>query len=76
MATPTDGKAQQQPRVALNISEAAAELGCGRDTVYALAREGKLEIKKFGRRSFVTREALQRCLAALPSLQLRHTSFR
>ena len=60
----------QQRRVALSVSEVAVEAGVGRDQVYAAIREGRLEARKWGRRTLITYDALQRFLNGLPPLQL------
>jgi excisionase family DNA binding protein len=43
---------------------------CGRDGIYEAIREGRLEARKFGRRTLITDEALERFLNSLPPLQL------
>jgi excisionase family DNA binding protein len=60
----------QRCRLAMNIDQAAAEAGIGRDAIYEGIRAGTLEARKLGRRTIITREALERFIAALPRLQL------
>jgi len=57
-------------RLALSVAEAAVEAGVGRDQVYAAIRDGRLEARKWGRRTLITHDALQKFLNALPPLQL------
>jgi len=55
---------------AMSVAEAAVEARIGRDGIYAAIREGRLEARKWGRRTLITDEALQRFLNGLPPLQL------
>jgi excisionase family DNA binding protein len=64
----------QRRRIALSVAEAAVEAGVGRDQVYAAIRDGRLEARKWGRRTLITYEALQRFLNGLPPLQLPPTA--
>jgi excisionase family DNA binding protein len=64
----------QRRRIALSVAEAAVEAGVGRDQVYAAIREGRLEARKWGRRTIITYEALRRFLDGLPPLQLPPTA--
>jgi excisionase family DNA binding protein len=57
-------------RAAFSIAETATLTGVGRDQVYAAIREGKLEARKWGRRTIVPAAALQKFLTALPQLKL------
>ena len=57
-------------RMAMSVAEAAIEANIGRDGIYEAIREGRLEARKWGRRTLITDEALQRFLNALPPLQL------
>ena len=54
-------------RAAFSIAETATLTGVGRDQVYAAIREGKLEARKWGRRTIVPAAALQKFLTSLPS---------
>lgn len=47
-------------RLLVGAREAAQLLGIGRDTAYALIREGRLPAVRIGRRILVPRAALQR----------------
>jgi len=60
----------QRRRMALSIAEAAVEAGVARDKVYEAIREDRLEARKWGRRTLITYDALQRFLNGLPPLQL------
>ena len=57
-------------RMALSVAEAAVEAGVGRDQVYAAIRDGRLQARKWGRRTLITCDALRRFLDNLPPLQL------
>jgi excisionase family DNA binding protein len=56
--------------LAMTVAEAAVEARIGRDGLYAAIREGRLEARKWGRRTLITDEALQRFLNGLPPLRL------
>ena len=60
----------QRQRLALSVAEAAVEAGVGRDQVYAAIRDGRLEARKWGRRTVITYDALQQFLGCLPLLRL------
>jgi excisionase family DNA binding protein len=57
-------------RMALSVAEAAAEAGVGKDQVYAAIRDGRLEARKWGRRTLIPYDAFYRFIDELPSLQL------
>jgi excisionase family DNA binding protein len=61
----------QRRKLALSVAEAAVEAGVGRDQIYAALRDGRLEARKWGRRTLITYEALERFINSLPALQLR-----
>lgn len=50
MTTPAPATPTPPPRMLLSVAEVAAELGCGRDTVYALLTSGALPSVRLGRR--------------------------
>jgi excisionase family DNA binding protein len=52
---------------ALSIIEAARTLGIGRSTIYSLISEGRLPIRKIGRRTLIFRSDIDAFIAALPS---------
>jgi excisionase family DNA binding protein len=56
--------------MAMSVAEAAVEARIGRDGIYDAIRDGRLEARKWGRRTLITYEALQRFLNGLPPLQL------
>jgi len=56
--------------MAMSVAEAAVEASIGRDGIYAAIRDGRLEGRKWGRRTLITDEALQRFLNGLPPLHL------
>jgi excisionase family DNA binding protein len=56
--------------MAMSVAEAAVEARIGRDGIYEAIRDGRLEARKWGRRTLVTHEALQRFLNGLPPLRL------
>jgi excisionase family DNA binding protein len=60
----------QRRRMALSVAEAALEAGVGRDQVYSAIREGRLDARKWGRRTIITYDALRRFIDTLPPLQL------
>jgi excisionase family DNA binding protein len=66
----TDLGEGQRRKLAVSVAEAAFETGVGRDKLYAAIRDGRLEAKKFGRRTLITIDALRRFLDGLPPLQL------
>jgi len=57
-------------KLAFSVDEAAIRAGLGRDRIYSAIRNGDLVARKYGRRTLITSEALQRFLNALPPLQL------
>ena len=54
---------EQVRREGLRVEEAAQVLGCGRTTVFALIREGRLRRVKLGTRTIVPRAEVLRLLA-------------
>jgi excisionase family DNA binding protein len=57
-------------KIAFSVDEAALRAGLGRDRIYSAIRNGDLVARKFGRRTLVTADALQRFLNGLPLLRL------
>jgi excisionase family DNA binding protein len=51
-----------------SVREACAELNIGRSTIYKLAREGRIEIKKIGAKSVVPESSLAAFAESLPTL--------
>jgi excisionase family DNA binding protein len=54
-------------RMAYSVSEAAKVCGLSTFTLYKNAREGKIQFKKVGGRTFVTREELLRFVTEAPN---------
>ena len=52
--------------LAVSIEEAARRAGVGRTTIYEAVNDGKLVIRKSGRRSLVLVDELQNWLSSLP----------
>jgi excisionase family DNA binding protein len=48
--------------VALSINDAAKSLSLGRTSIYALIRDGKIEVVKLGRRTLVKAASLRRLM--------------
>ena len=53
-------------REALSIAEAGAVAGLGRTKIYQAIAEGKLLVRKCGKRTLVLRDDLREFLASLP----------
>jgi len=70
LAEKARGAEVQRCRLAMNVRQAAAEAGVGHDSIYDGIRSGALEARKLGRRTIITRDALERFIAALPRLEL------
>lgn len=57
-----------RPKMMLSVAEVAAELGCGRDTVYALLASGQLASVRVGERlRRIRRPDLERYIGELPT---------
>jgi excisionase family DNA binding protein len=52
-------------RLAYGIHETAAQLSCGRDTVFKLIREKRLVAIKLGRRTVITRTSIDELLSGV-----------
>ncbi|WP_456789611.1 helix-turn-helix transcriptional regulator [Cellulomonas sp. P5_C5] len=62
-------------RILLSVSDVAAELGCGRDTVYGLLGSGRLPSVLIGERlRRVRRPDLEQYIAGLPTSAPSHRS--
>lgn len=48
--------------------------GLTRTAIYMLLKEGKLEARKFGRRTFIEDRSIRRLVASLPSYSPRHAA--
>ena len=55
-------------KLAYSVKEAAIILGIGMTKVYQEIGEGRLQMKKFGRRTLITSEALKEWLNSLPAM--------
>jgi excisionase family DNA binding protein len=69
MQTHTERRAREH-RLAMNVRQAATAAGVGHDNIYAAIRAGTLDARKLGRRTIITRDALERFLATLPRMEL------
>lgn len=75
MSNPTTAEVPL-PRMMLSVSEVAAELGCGRDTVYTLIASGQLASVLVGERlRRIRRPDLERYIAGLPLSPLASTHY-
>ncbi len=57
-------------KLCLSIAEAAAALGIGRSTFYAMAGRGEVPVRKIGGRSVVPVEALEELIHTAPLARL------
>jgi excisionase family DNA binding protein len=55
-------------KLGLTIAEAAFAAGIGRSRLYEAIADGQLTARKFGARTLVLRDDLDRFLAALPAI--------
>ena len=53
--------------IAFNPNTAARRVGISRSKIFEAIKEGRLDARKFGRRTVITEDALRAFLAALPS---------
>jgi excisionase family DNA binding protein len=53
--------------IALSVAEAANAAGLGRTSLYSAISEGLLRTRKFGRRTLIEAEELQRFIKSLPA---------
>lgn len=51
----------------LSIAQTVRILGVGRSTLYALIKEGRLPVRKLGKRTLILRADLEQFIAALPA---------
>tara|TARA_R110000744_G_scaffold333820_2_gene439271 strand:+ start:293 stop:481 length:189 start_codon:yes stop_codon:yes gene_type:complete len=52
---------------ALSIAQTARLLGIGRSTLYCIIKDGRLPVRKLGKRTLILREDLERFIAELPN---------
>ena len=57
-------------KAAYTIEEAMAQIGIGRTKLYAEINNGKIEIRKIGRKSIILASELQRYLNDLPAAKV------
>jgi excisionase family DNA binding protein len=57
---------QTQAKLGLSVEEASEIAGIGRSKLYEAMRDGLLQARKFGRRTIILRDDLERFLCALP----------
>ena len=62
---------EQIQKMAFTVDEAAMHSSLGRDAIYDAIRDGRLQARKWGRRTIIPADALQRFLTELPPLRLR-----
>jgi len=48
------------------MDEGKAALGCGTTKIYELIAAGRLEVRKLGRRTYITADSLERFVESLP----------
>jgi excisionase family DNA binding protein len=53
-------------KLGLSVEEASEIAGIGRSKLYEALRDGLLQARKFGRRTIILRDDLERFLSALP----------
>ncbi len=51
----------------LSIAEATRIIGIGRSTLYSVIKEGRLPVRKLGKRTLILRADLERFIATLPT---------
>lgn len=68
MSKHTSSGTEQPPRrLAYSIIEAAKAVGISRSSIYLEIAEGRLRVRKIGRRSVISSDDLKAWLAALPN---------
>lgn len=55
-------QSEQAAKLAYSIPEAAAAISIGRSKIYNLIAEGRLEIRKIGKRTVITAASLKKLL--------------
>ncbi|MCO6389048.1 helix-turn-helix domain-containing protein [Aliihoeflea sp. 40Bstr573] len=56
-----------QETSALSIAQTARLLGIGRSTLYCIIKEGRLPVRKLGKRTLILRRDLEHFIASLPT---------
>jgi excisionase family DNA binding protein len=51
---------------ALSVAQTARILGIGRSTLYQIIKEGRLPVRKIGKRSLIMRDDIDRFVTSLP----------
>ena len=51
---------------ALSIAQATRILGIGRSTLYGIIKDGRLPVRKLGKRTLIIRDDLEHFIATLP----------
>jgi hypothetical protein len=51
----------------LTVEQTQAELGISRPKLYQLARQGRLDLRKFDRKTFITRDSIDRLWTEIKS---------
>lgn len=60
-----------QDNSALSIAETTRILGIGRSTLYNLIKDGRLPVRKLGKRTLILREDLNKFVASLPAKAIK-----
>jgi excisionase family DNA binding protein len=55
-----------QDYATFSIAQAVRFLGIGRSTLYQIIKEGRLPVRKLGRRTLIMRDDLNQFIATLP----------
>jgi excisionase family DNA binding protein len=55
-----------QESAAFSIAQTVRFLGIGRSTLYMIIKDGRLPVRKLGRRTLIMRDDLDRFIATLP----------
>lgn len=62
----SDPMGQRSPQIAYSIDTVIEVTGCGRTSIFAEIRDGRLRARKLGRRTLILDQDLRDWLTALP----------